>query len=401
MKKIVNSLLTLGMMTTAAFAFDANIAAIKVKTDVSALTPKSKEWQLAQVTTVNVYPQTTLFFNDKNAMAKNAERPGKAVNVAALYNDKEITFRFSWKDATKSVQSGTTKYSDGIAVEFPTKIGNGDTLPYIGMGSEGREVVVHLQKSTTLTHEPNGHGDVAHQVSRKNTNHFNEDLKKFDEKVKSLGSADYEKTFISAGFRSLTEIKDGSSKSSMNMHYSEKHGKWCVTLTRPLKDSYVNLNQGAFPVAIALWDGAADNRGGLKHLSAWNSVKLVGKTGGEKLITTMGEKATGDAKNGEELAKANCAGCHLFPGNRMAMPAMAPELTNIGGYSTVAYLRESILKPSAVVVPGFNRNAHPNFPWYNLENGKRVSAMPDFSWMDEKSVNDVVAYFMTLKAEVK
>jgi complex iron-sulfur molybdoenzyme family reductase subunit gamma len=80
---------------------------------------------------------------------------------------------------------------------------------------------------------------------------------------------------------------------------------------------------------------------------------------------------------------------------------MAPELTNIGGYSTVAYLRESILKPSAVVVPGFNRNAHPNFPWYNLENGKRVSAMPDFSWMDEKSVNDMVAYFMTLKAEVK
>lgn len=80
---------------------------------------------------------------------------------------------------------------------------------------------------------------------------------------------------------------------------------------------------------------------------------------------------------------------------------MAPSLVNVGGYSTAAYLRESILKPSAVVVPGYNRNAHKNTPWYTIEKGKRVSTMTDYSFLDKATVEDIVAYLKTLKAEVE
>lgn len=80
---------------------------------------------------------------------------------------------------------------------------------------------------------------------------------------------------------------------------------------------------------------------------------------------------------------------------------MGPSLTNIGGYSSADYLRESLVNPSAVVVPGYNRNAHSNYAWYNIEDGKRVSTMPDHSWMEKADIDDIVAYLTTLKSEVK
>ncbi|WP_294870523.1 hypothetical protein, partial [Sulfuricurvum sp. RIFCSPLOWO2_12_FULL_43_24] len=80
---------------------------------------------------------------------------------------------------------------------------------------------------------------------------------------------------------------------------------------------------------------------------------------------------------------------------------LAPSLKYVGGYSSVAYLRESIVKPSAVVVPGYNRNAHANTPWYNIEKGKRVSTMTDYGFLDKDTVENIVAYLKSLKAEVE
>ena len=81
---------------------------------------------------------------------------------------------------------------------------------------------------------------------------------------------------------------------------------------------------------------------------------------------------------------------------------MAPDLSNIGGQATAAYIKESILDPNAVVVPGYNRNAHPNFSWYTVDkNGHRTSTMPPFSFLDQKTIEDIVAYLQTQKAEVE
>lgn len=399
MKKI-SSLILAGALTS---AFASNyILASKYSGDLSKVNAESDVWKAAKFTEVKLYPQTTIKLNDKNANALNSNNSSKKVKIGAIYNDKDIAFKVMWADASENVfnSDSTTAYADGFALQFAKDYSDATKLPYIGMGSKDREVIVHIQKAYKSVYEPNGNGDVANQVSRNNTNYFEDNLKKFDEKVANLGNKDYQRAFVSAGFRSMTEIKDESSNFNANMKY--EHKRWEATLTRPLKDSYLNLNSGAIPVAFAVWDGEKMGRDGLKHLSTWLPVKLIGKSGGEEFISKVNEVPAGDVANGKELVAQNCTACHNYTGSDNGMPYMAPNLSNIGGYSTTAYLRESIVNPNAVIVPGYNRNAHKNYAWYNLdEKGNRISAMPAYDWMDEKSVNDIVAFISTLKEEAK
>ncbi len=266
------------------------------------------------------------------------------------------------------------------------------------MGSNGRPVVVHLQKATSSVYEPNGNKDVSTQINRQQTGVFGQELNDYDAKVASLAKTDYERVFVAEGFRSLTEVKDGSAQSNASMVYA--NNGWTGTLVRPMKDDYVNF-KGTVPVAIAVWDGAKMGRNGLKNLSSWVAVNLEGQKPNTAIVAEATEESKGNAEKGKAAVDANgCAGCHQITAND-APSFMGPSLADVGGYSTVAYLRESILKPSAVVVPGYNRNAHSNTPWYTIEKGKRVSAMTDFSFLDKKSVEDIIAYLKTLKAEVE
>ncbi|MGD9970500.1 MAG: ethylbenzene dehydrogenase-related protein [Sulfuricurvum sp.] len=398
MKKLLSSILSLGVAASAALAGDLSVTAVKVSDNLAGITADSAVWSKAKFATVDLYPQTAITMNDKKANEANAGRKGQKAQVAALHNGKDLALLVKWADGTKSVQGSYSSdtYSDGFAVQFA---GSSKTpLPYIGMGSTGRPVVVHLQKATAAVYEPNGNKDVSTQVNRNQTNYFNDDLAAYDKKVASLAKTDYERVFVGEGFRSLTEIKDSSVQSSASMAYGSNG--WNGTLVRPIKDAYMNAN-GTAAVAIAVWDGEKMGRNGLKNLSSWVAVNLDGMKSDAKMVAEATEMPKGNAEAGKAAVEANgCAGCHQITAD---MPAgtMAPSLLNVGGYSTAAYLRESILKPSAVVVPGYNRNAHSNTPWYNIEKGKRVSTMTDYSFLDKKTVEDIVAYLKTLKAEVE
>lgn len=401
MKKVATTIIAAGVVATSVIASSADVTAMKVDANLGNVSYSSAVWNNAKFSDVVLYPQTTMKLNDKNASALNAQAKAKKAKVAAVYNGKEIAFMVKWPDSTMNIQSGykTDVYADGFAVQFAVDSSNPDALPYIGMGSEGRPVVIHLQKAVKAFYEPNGNGNVYYQVNRNQTNLFNEDLTKFDKKVKGIGSNDYERSFISEGFRSMTEIKDGSNSSYARLGY--KDGGWMGTISRPLADGNINLNTGAIPVAFAIWDGGKMGRDGLKNLSRWVSVKLEGKSGGDDLIAALGEKVSGDVAAGKEAVATNgCAGCHQIE-TTDAPNLMGPSLGNIGGYATAGYLRESLMKPSAAIVPGYNRNAHSNYMWYTLDNGKRVSSMTDFSWLDETTMNNIVAYLQSLKAEVE
>lgn len=403
MKKTASTLIAAGVAATSLMAADAAVTAVKVSEDLSKVSYRSDVWKNAKFSDVVLYPQTTIKLNDKKANELNADNKAVKASIAAVYNGKNIAFMVKWPDATVNIQSGasTTEYADGFAVQFASDASNPEALPYIGMGSEGRPVVIHLQKAVKGFYEPNGAGNVYYQVNRQQTELFGEDLAKFDRKVKAIGSNDYERSFVSEGFRSMTEIKDASSRSYARLGYDSNAKGWMGTLSRPVSDSYVDLNQGAIPVAFAVWDGAKMGRDGLKSLSQWVSVKLDGNTGGDALITALGEKVEGDVAAGKEAVATNgCNGCHQIE-KTDAPNFMAPALMNIGGYATAGYLRESLKAPSAVVVPGYNRNAHSNYMWYMEEGGKRTSTMTDYSWLDEKTMNDMVAYLQTLKAEAK
>ncbi|MBD3806515.1 ethylbenzene dehydrogenase-related protein, partial [Sulfuricurvum sp.] len=365
-----------------------------------AINADSAVWSKAKFATVALYPQTAIEFNDKKAIEANKDAKGKKAQVAAVHNGKEIAILVKWADGTKNVQGikCTDTYSDGFAIQFAGATKKVQPLPYIGMGSDGRPVVVHLQKATEKVYEPNGNKDVSTQINRQQTGVFGKELADYDAKVASLANLDFERVFVGEGFRSLTEIKDKSVKSNAAMKYDNKG--WSGTLTRPLKDDYMN-GAGTVAAAIAVWDGAKQGRNGLKLLSSWIAINLEGQKANAAIVAEATEAPKGDVAKGKAAVEANgCAGCHQID---KSAPAgyMAPSLVNVGGYSTAAYLRESLLKPSAVVVPGFNRNAHSNTPWYNLEKGKRVSTMTDYSFLDKTTVEDIVAYLKTLKAEVE
>lgn len=402
MKKIALTLTTIGLISSVYASSVIN--ATKITTDLSKITVNSKEWKSAKFTDVILYPQTTIKMNDKNANAKNSDVKAKKAKVAVLVNDKDIAFLVKWADGTKSIQAGhNSSYADGFAIQFPENFSNPKELPYIGMGSEGRNVVIHLQKAVGAFYEPNGNQDVEHQINRDNAPYFEKELQVFDAKVKAIANNDYQKAYIAAGFRSMTEIKDGSSKFFSDMKYGKK--KWSGVLTRPLKDDYLDLTKnGSFPVAFAIWDGEKSNRDGLKLLSAWVPIVIDTKNDTLKVVDTLTAPVKGDVKKGQELAMANCAACHAFKGTEGITPSpyMAPNLSNIGGYSTADYLRESIVNPQAALVPGYNRNAHKNFAWYNIdEKGNRISAMPPFNWMQPQEIEDLVMFLQTLKAEVE
>ncbi len=401
MKKLIKTVVTLGVLSSSLVASNS-IKAMKVPGNVSNISPTSKAWLSSSYQDVILYPQTTIKMNDRDANELNANNRAKKAKVKAIYDGKNISFLIKWKDDSHSIQEGysSTTYADGFAMQFPTNTTSVTKLPYIGMGSKGRAVVVHLQKAVGLIYEPDGNKDVYYQVNENNQNVFGEDLQKYTDEVIKKATNDYQRVFISEGFRTMTQIKDGSETGNMQMIY--KNGYWRGTLSRPLKSTYLDIDQGAFPIAFATWDGDKKNRDGLKLLSSWIGVKLVAKSGGDKLISVLETQSKGNVSNGEKVALENCAACHKYGKTNMAPDFMAPDLSNIGGYSTKEYLMESIVKPSAVVVAGYNRNAHKNFSWYEVdEKGNRTSTMPSYDWLDKKSRDDLVAFFKSLKAEVE
>jgi DMSO reductase family type II enzyme heme b subunit len=400
MKKLLTTILSLGMAASAALAASPAISAVKVSDKLDTIKADSALWSKAKFETITLYPQTSIEFNDKKANELVANAKGKKAQVAALHDGKNIAVMIKWADKTKDVEQcmSSDTYTDGFAVQFAGSTKKAQPLPYIGMGSEGRPVVVHLQKATAKVYEPNGNKDVSSQINRQQTGVFGKELADFDAKVASLAKTDYEKVFVAEGFRSTTEVKDNSIKSNGAMVHGPKG--WVGTLVRPLKDEYVNLN-GTVPVAIAIWDGSTMGRNGLKNLSSWVAINLEGQKPTSSMIAELTADTKGDVVKGKEAAMMNgCGGCHQMEATD-PKSFMAPSLKNIGGYSTSEYLRESILKPSAVVVPGYNRNAHANTPWYNIEKGKRVSTMTDYSFLDKETVDNIVAYLKSLKAEVE
>ncbi len=97
----------------------------------------------------------------------------------------------------------------------------------------------------------------------------------------------------------------------------------------------------------------------------------------------------GDPKKGQQLVvKFGCTACHNMPGNDPPAAPLCPDqhglatraATREPGKDAEAYIRESIEKPDAFIVPGF-QNIMP----------------PLRKKMTDQEFEDIVAYLMTLK----
>ena len=348
------------------------------------LNPSASEWQEVKAQTVYLYPQVSVRLNDKKANNLIPKKKRVEAKVKVLYNSKNIAVYIKWKDNTPSIQPvyDTDAFGDGVSIEFPNKFGKGISLPYVGMGDENHPVSVYLKKN--------------------------------------VAGRDYQKTFISEGFGSLTEIKEDGVQ--INMIY--KNGEWTAIFKRPLKTENSNLSAGLVPIAFAIWDGNKYERDGNKSLSRWKFIRLDKYPLDNDYLSYVSwgtpyadwkekGKDIGDAKRGEKLFQQNgCIGCHRAGKFNTAMEGLAPNLSDIGGIANAIYLKESIINPSDVVIRNLNINRHYNknakpdkfkaypnndmYTWYMNINGQKQSKMPPFSHLSEQDIKDIIAFLKTL-----
>ncbi len=156
----------------------------------------------------------------------------------------------------------------------------------------------------------------------------------------------------------------------------------------------------------------------------WKLVSFVRRLGSQGNL----EKARGDVSNGHAVyRKSGCANCHLIDkegGN------LGPELTSIGRRRGLKFLTESLVKPEADIpinyravqvvlksgqtVTGIRlnrddlsiqlRDSRDNLRSFLMENVQEIrfdkpSLMPAYASMNQKDLEDVIAYLNSLKGE--
>ena len=343
--------------------------------------PAAPFWDAAPAIAVPAAPQHTIRLNDRQANQSLDRATLRTVRVRAATDGKDLAVLLEWADPTESraTADGVDVYGDAAALQFPRRFGPGTRLPYVGMGDDAQEVVLYLQRA-------GADGPIARQA-------------------------------IAHGFGTSTRADLGGVK--VGMRYDGAGKAWRAVFLRPLSAAGHDLGRALVPFSVAVWDGAGKERGGNKSLAGWKFLRLPGMPADPAYAAELawGHRPgdLGDPRKGRELFEGMCTACHSV-GTEKAVPGLAPDLTGIGVIASPAYLRDSILAPSTVIVPNPNvaqrqdRSAKPDangawpadeaYVWHTRgADGKRISTMPDYASMEPGDLGAIVAYLATLGRE--
>ena len=315
---------------------------------------RAASWSVLPATRVLLAPQRTVRLHDRDANeALDVLGAPRALEVRAVHDGRLLAIVLDWDDETedRAAASETDRFGDGAAIELPFSFGAGVRLPYVGMGDEAAPAMLYLARAVE-----NG----------------------------TMG-----RELVAAGFGSSTRSSLGGAGFEMRYHAASR--SWRAVFVRPLDAAGQDLRAGLVPIAFALWDGARHERGGNKALSSWKVLRMAGSRVDERYLAELswGFDGRGDVVRGKQLVDTVCGACHRAGDKRTAPLGLAPPLDDMGLVATPSYLRESMLAPSAVVVPGkgwSSRGAE----------GTRASVMPPFACLPPADVDAVVAYLRTL-----
>lgn len=347
--------------------------------------PQDAQWSDVSASVVWVAAQRTVLMIDADANTHRKD-PAKRVEVRALSAQGKVAVHLSWPDATMDYAAfgETRSFGDSVALEMPLEFGAGKRLPYVGMGDPQSHVLIHMQRAVIGN-------ELGLKTQRKGT-------------------------YVGAGFGSLTRAE--TDWVSMQMQYDPATRSWSAQFTRALTPKEHSIERPLVPFAIAVWDGHKHQRGGNKMLSRWHVLHRPELKAEPDYLKDLSYGYNADdrgvAAAGKPLVDAICAACHRFADKMVAPPQLAPELSNIGVISTPAYLRDSVTKPSQIIVPVLNLNrhysksadrdkfgAHANdmtYQWFTPgPDGAHASRMPPFAFPPDQIAN-IVAYLRTLGA---
>jgi len=235
--------------------------------------PAAAEWATATSTFLPVAPLT--WRNDRI----------EGVELQALHDGARLAIRLRWKDATRNDdQLSQTAFGDGVALQFS----NAEDPPLFAMGAAGVTVNIwHWKAAWSRDAEhgapplsaamPNMPTDAAYRTP----GHPGEAV--FDT-ARSTGNPTAQPAHPSpvadldaAGFGTLTT----QGKAQQNVRGAARYadGHWDVVFVRELgaeSGGDVGLTTGETnSLALAVWDGAAGDRDGMKAITIWHRLTLA------------------------------------------------------------------------------------------------------------------------------
>lgn len=239
-------------------ALSQSMVIMAVKTDGDLPdSPDNRLWDLPSATTIPLAPQVV-------TTPRLYEHSIKEISVKALHNGTEIAFLLEWADETKDVMVDMDKFTDAVALQFPSSKAQGK--PHFAMGDNDNYVNIWHWKA--VWQEKNSNRRIYATVDD------------FFGGVLAENPVSIQKTpiesIMASGYGSVTSMKpvDSAIRGS-----GEHHGKvWKVIFTRGLQNNHAyeaNFREGELtPVAFAAWDGHNGELGGKKSVSTWYYVGL-------------------------------------------------------------------------------------------------------------------------------
>jgi len=343
--------------------YATTVKAVLVPGDVFGITSASKAWISSGSTTIFSYPILSRSTQEDTQTINHK----KSTMIKALYDGKNIAILFKWKAPILSSKDNiTTTLSEDFAVQIPK-----EGLPYVNMGYKNAPVLLYTFHTTEETNTTLGTLQDANRS--KNT------------RVSQAQGAE--------NIKELFPItKD------YTMHLAYKNGYYLATFTRVLNDALKNLDNGVFALSVSSLISFQNAMAQPKYLSPWIAIQLSKEHGNDALRERLSIKATGDITKGAKIAYKNCAICHRYKDVKTSPKNMAPDLSFAGGLYDIAYLKESLMHPSAVIVRSYLDNNQTNSAWSGTnEVGEGTSTMPSFEWLSQQEMNDLLAFLQTLK----
>jgi Ethylbenzene dehydrogenase len=216
----------------------------------------------------------------------------KEVELQAVHDAKRFVWRLSWEQAVPSYKSNVSEFSDAIAIQFPLK----DGAPYT-MGGPDMPVAMMYWKALWQKDIDEGFQDVTQVYPNSWYDLYWFAKGTGPQPVATAFEDPASRQFMSGmaagntmsnphraqpvqelhaeGFGSSTPMP----KSPVSARGVWKAGRWHVVFERPndtvdplIKRFFENPEQQM--LALAVWDGLAQNRGGKKHITNWLPMKV-------------------------------------------------------------------------------------------------------------------------------
>jgi hypothetical protein len=190
------------------------------------------------------------------------------VEVRALHSGGEFAVRLTWKNPTTDVLVGVKHFRDAAAVMFPL---SASPLPSPLMGQAGSPVLIWQWKADWEDFPASHAASLARYPDYMDYKHPTNDAlnAEFGDKPKAGEKVD---VLVAEGFGSITRVGDAGVEAR-----SSRSGEFTrVAFRRTLPASAPALVPGTLSaINVAVWDGAADNRGSRKSVSLlWTDLLL-------------------------------------------------------------------------------------------------------------------------------